>query len=66
MSRDKGIALSFPSARELPACGPGGVRCLGGVSSSQAQVGNRRTCRLDTGGQSKWVISPPGSREGGP
>ncbi len=37
-----------PSARELPACGPGGVRRIGGVSSAQALVGNRRTCRLDT------------------
>jgi hypothetical protein len=29
-------------------CGPGGVRCIGGVSSLQALVRNRRTCRSDT------------------
>ena len=40
--------------------GPGGVRCIGGVSSSQALAWNRRTCRLDTDGQSKWVSRPPG------
>jgi hypothetical protein len=28
---------------------PGGVRCIGGVSSSQALARNRRTCRPDTG-----------------
>jgi hypothetical protein len=55
-----------PSARELPACGSGGARCKGGVSSSQALVGNRRTCRPDTVGQSKWVQSAPWSQEGGP
>ena len=37
-----------PSARGRPACCPGGVRCKGGVSSSQALARNRRTCRLDT------------------
>ena len=42
------------SARERPACGPGGVRCIGGVSSLQALAWNRRTCRLGTVGQSKW------------
>ena len=41
--------------RELPACGPGGVRCIGGVSSLQALGWNRRTCRLDTNDQLKWV-----------
>jgi hypothetical protein len=55
-----------PSARELPARGPGGVRCIGGVSSSQALAWNRRTSRLDTDGQHKWVKSAPWSREGGP
>jgi hypothetical protein len=53
------------SAGELPACGPGGVRCEGGVSSLQALAGNRRTCRLDTDGQSKWVRSAPWPQEGG-
>lgn len=51
---------SSPSVRELPACGPDGVRCKGGVSSSQALAWNRRTCRLGTVGQSKWVKSAPG------
>ena len=37
-----------PSARGRPACGPGGARCIGGVSSSQALVWNRRTCRPDS------------------
>jgi hypothetical protein len=37
-----------PSARELPACCPGGARCRGGVSSSQALARNRRTCRPDS------------------
>jgi hypothetical protein len=40
-----------PSVREQPVCGPGGIWCKGGVSSSQAWVGNGRTCRLDTGSQ---------------
>jgi hypothetical protein len=55
-----------PSARELPACGPGGVRCKGGVSSSQALAGNRRTCRPDTDDRHKWVKVAPRSQEGGP
>ena len=53
-----------PSAGERPACGPGGARCIGGVSSSQALVWNRRTCRPDSAGR-KWVILAYGSREGG-
>ncbi len=53
-----------PSARELPVCGPGGARCKGGVSSLQALAWNRRTCRLDTNGQSKWVDSAPWSSRG--
>jgi hypothetical protein len=55
-----------PSARERPAYCPGGARCIGGVSSSQALAWNRRTCRPDSDGQSKWVKSAPWSREGGP
>ena len=51
-------------ARELPGRGPGGVRCRGGVSSLQALARNRRICRLDTNGQSKWVISTPWSSRG--
>ena len=59
-------AMGVPVAGERPACGPGGARCKGGVSSSQALAGNRRTCRLDTDGQPKWVRSAPWSQEGGP
>jgi hypothetical protein len=55
-----------PSAREQPAGGPGGARCIGGVSSSQALAWNRRTCRPDSDGQSKWVRSAPWSREEDP
>jgi hypothetical protein len=55
-----------PSARRRPACPLGGVRCEGGVSSSQALAGNRRTCRPDTDGRHKWVQAAPRSREGGP
>jgi hypothetical protein len=51
-----------PSARGRPVCCPGGARCRGGVSSSQALAWNRRTCRPDTGGLGKF----PGLREGGP
>ena len=47
-------------------CWPGGARCIGGVSSSLALAWNRRTCRLDTDGQSKWVLLAPWSREGEP
>jgi len=59
---DGGVLL----ARELPARGPGGARCIGGVSSSQALVWNRRTCRPDSDGQ--VGRDGPGfwSREGDP
>ena len=40
-----------PSVGELPVCGPGGARCIGGVSSSQALAWNRRTCRPDSDGR---------------
>ena len=40
--------MGLPWVRGLAACCPGGVRCIGGVSSSQALAWNRRTCRLDT------------------
>ena len=39
------------SVGELPVCGPGGARCIGGVSSSQALAWNRRTCRPDRDGR---------------
>ena len=62
----KARPIGVPRARELPACGPGGVRCIGGVSSLQALAWNRRTCRLGTVSQLKWVMSAPWLREGGP
>ena len=43
-----------PSVGELPVCGPGGARCIGGVSSSQALAWNRRTCRPDRDGWRCW------------
>ena len=43
-----------PSVGELPVCGPGGARCIGGVSSSQALAWNRRTCRPDRDGRCFW------------
>ena len=64
--RDKGAPVGVPSARKRPACGPGGARCLGGVSPSQALARNRRTCRPDAVGQSKWARSAPWSPKGGP
>ena len=36
-----------PEARERPKCGSSDVRCKDGVSSSQALVENRRTCRVN-------------------
>jgi hypothetical protein len=54
-----------PSAGERPACGLGGARCIGGVSSSQALVWNRRTCRPDSDDR-KCVTFAHRSREGGP
>ena len=46
--------LGGSSVGELAVCGPGGVRCIGGVSSSQALAWNRRTCRPDRDGQGFW------------
>ena len=43
-----------PSVGELAVCGPGGARCIGGVSSSQALAWNRRTCRPDRDGRCFW------------
>ena len=54
------------SARERPACGLGGARCIGGVSSLQALAWNRRTRRPDSDGQAKWAKLALWSREGGP
>jgi hypothetical protein len=56
--------VSASEARELPACGPGGVRCIGGVSSSQALGWDRRTCRLDTNVQMQRVMSARWSPRG--
>ncbi len=57
--------VGVPSARRRPVCRPGGARCKGGVSPSQALAWNRRTCRPDTDGQF-WVLAALWSREGGP
>ena len=46
--------LGGPSVGELPVCGPGGARCIGGVSSLQALAWNRRTCRPDGDGRCFW------------
>ena len=43
-----------PSVGVLAVCGPGGARCIGGVSSSQALAWNRRTCRPDRDGRRCW------------
>jgi len=56
--------LCVPSARERPACGPGGARCKGDVISLQVLVWNRRTCRLDTDGQLKRATLPRWSSRG--
>ena len=56
--------MCTPPVGEQPARGPGGARCIGGVSSSLALVGNRRTCRLDRNGQSKGVMLAPWSSQG--
>jgi hypothetical protein len=53
-------SCGVPSAGERPACGPGGARCKGGVSSSQALAWNRRTCRLDTDGQGMGCLAARG------
>ena len=55
-----------PQSGGFPACRPGGARCIGGVSSSQALAWNGRTCRLRTVDQSKWVELAPWSQEGDP
>jgi hypothetical protein len=61
----QGCALSGVSgARELPARGPGGVRCKGGVSSLQALARNRRICRFDTNDWLHPVLSAPWSSRG--
>jgi len=47
-----------PSTRELPARGPGGARCIGGVSSSQALAWNRSDpcCNASFPG---LIVAPP-------
>ncbi len=55
-----------PQPGGIPARRPGGARCIGGVSSSQALARNRRTCCLGTDGQSNWAKVAPWSREGDP
>ena len=49
--------MNTSEVRERPVCCLGGVRCIGGVSSSQALGWNRRTCRLDTNGQMQRAMS---------
>ena len=65
MLRDKGALSGGSGVRELPARGPGGVRCKGGVSSLQALVWNRRICRFDTYGRLCPVRFAPGVVERG-
>ncbi len=60
----RNACLGVPWTRELPACGPGGVRRIGGVSSLQALAWNRRTCRLDTDSRTVWVIVAHGLSTG--
>ncbi|MEA2589091.1 MAG: hypothetical protein QOH66_2018, partial [Actinomycetota bacterium] len=55
-----------PQSGGFPACRPGGARCIGGVSSSQALAWNGRTCRLRTVIRSKWASNAPRVREGDP
>ena len=61
--RTRAVILRARS-QEAACCRPGGARCTGGVSSSQALAWNRRTCRSDTDGQSKWVRLAPWSSRG--
>ena len=51
--------VGWAEVRRLPGGCLGGVRCRGGVSSSQALAWNRRTCRPDSDGQSKWALFGP-------
>ena len=62
----KARLLGVPSAEERPACGLGGARCKGGVSSLLALAWNKGTCRLETVGQSYWVRLARWLREGDP
>jgi hypothetical protein len=64
-SGTKARRRGVPSAGERPACGPGGARCKGGVSSSQALARNRRTCRLDTDGQGRCGLAARGRTPSG-
>lgn len=64
--QDTGAPAGVPSARELPVCGSGGARCIGGVSSSWALAWKWRTCRLDTDDRHEGVKVALRSREGGP
>lgn len=64
--QDKGAPSGVPSAGELPVCGPGGARCIGGVSPSWALAWKWRTCRLDTDDRHEWVKVACRSQEGEP
>jgi hypothetical protein len=45
----KARLVGVSSAKERPACGLGGARCKGGVSSSQALAWNKGTCAQQLG-----------------
>ena len=62
----KARGLGVSSARGCPACCPGGARCIGGVSSSQALAWNGRTLSPPDCNRSKWVSTAPRWREGDP
>ena len=48
------LAAVGPQSGSCLYVGPGGARCIGGVSSSQALAWNRRTCRPDRDGRRSW------------
>ena len=62
----KARPVRVPQPGGIPARRPGGARCIGGVSSSQALAWNGRTCCLRTVVQSKWAMKAPRMREGDP
>src|SRR5437016_13926955 len=65
--RDKGTpGGARPQPGGFPARRPGGARCRGGVSSSQALAWNGRTCCLRAVVRSKWARKAPRTQEGDP
>ena len=65
-SPGQGAPAPRAGARGRPACCLGGVRCIGGVSSSQALAWNRRTCRPDTDSAVHLGLCTLGGQEGEP